>query len=73
MYDAVVEGDAVNIAWFAGVTLFDAALSALLPIALVAYTLNVYVVPLVSPEILIVPDPDVAKVPVILPGVDTAV
>jgi hypothetical protein len=44
-----------------------------LPIALVAYTLNVYVVPDVRPETEIVPEPDVAKVPVILPGVDIAV
>jgi hypothetical protein len=33
----------------------------------------VYAVPLVSPETVIVPDPAVAKVPVILPGLDTAV
>src|ERR1700682_4061246 len=46
----------------AGVTLFDAADGALIPIALVAVTVKVYAVPLVRPVIMCV----VAVVPVLL-------
>jgi hypothetical protein len=50
-----------------------AALGALVPIAFVAVTVNVYVVPEVRPDTLIVPEPDVLNVPVIPPGLDVAV
>jgi hypothetical protein len=56
-----------------GVTLFDAALAALVPIALVAVTVNVYEVPVVNPDTVMVPEPAVARVPVTPPGDDVAV
>jgi hypothetical protein len=53
-----------------GVTLLDAALAALAPCALLAFTVKVYAVPFVSPDTVIGElDPD----PVILPGEDVAV
>jgi hypothetical protein len=56
-----------------GVAEFDAELFAELPIALVAYTVNVYAVPAVRPVTVIVPDPDCETVPVMPPGDDVAV
>ena len=53
--------------------LLEAALLELLPIALVAYTVNVYEVVGFKPVTLIVPEPAVASVPVIPPGDDVAV
>jgi hypothetical protein len=43
------------------------------PRALVAYTLNVYPIPAVNPLTVIVPDPAWLSVPVIPPGLLTAV
>jgi hypothetical protein len=40
---------------------------------LVALTVNVYAVPVVNPDTVIVPEPDVDKVPVKPPGEDVAV
>ena len=54
-----------------GVTLFDAAEAALEPTALVAFTLNVYVVPLVSPATVIEVQGAV-QVPVKPPGDEVA-
>jgi hypothetical protein len=45
----------------------------LLPTAFVAYTVNVYVVPPVKPETVILPEPACETVPVIPLGEDTAV
>jgi hypothetical protein len=53
--------------------LLDAELLALFPAEFVAYTVNVYEVLPVSPETVIVPEPEVARVPVIPPGEETAV
>jgi hypothetical protein len=50
-----------------------AALAGPVPIAFVAVTVNVYAVPVVKPETVIVPEPAVANVPVIPPGLDVAV
>jgi hypothetical protein len=50
-----------------------AALAALWPAEFVALTVNVYDVAAVKPDTVIVPEPAVASVPVILPGVDVAV
>jgi hypothetical protein len=62
---------------FAGVEyvvmLLLAPLDALVPIGLVAVTLNVYAVPAVRPVILNVPPPDWFRVEVIPPGEDVAV
>jgi uncharacterized protein (DUF302 family) len=55
------------------VILLDAELLALLPAEFVAYTVNVYEVLGLSPETVIVPEPAVARLPVIPPGEDTAV
>jgi hypothetical protein len=55
------------------VILLLAALAALVPIAFVAVTVKVYAVLAVSPETVIVPEPDVLNVPVIPPGLDVAV
>jgi len=55
------------------VTLFDAALAALVPIAFVAVTVNVYDVPPDKPLTVIVPEPAWLKVPVKLPGEEVAV
>jgi hypothetical protein len=55
------------------VTELLAAEAALLPAALVAYTVNVYAVPVVKPETVIVPEPDCDTVPVAPPGLATAV
>jgi len=54
----------------AGVMLFEAALVGPVPAPLVAFTVNVYAVPIVNPETVIGED---APVPVILPGLDVAV
>jgi hypothetical protein len=54
----------------AGVTLLDAALGALVPMALVAVTVKVYAVPVVSPVTVM---GDAPPVPVIPPGLDVAV
>jgi hypothetical protein len=54
----------------AGVTLLLAALAALGPYALFAYTTNVYAVPLVKPETV---TGEEAPVPIIPPGLDTTV
>jgi hypothetical protein len=56
-----------------GVAALLAELDALLPTELVAYTVNVYDVPLVKPLTVIVPEPAVDKLPVMLPGLETAV
>lgn len=56
-----------------GVTLLDAALEELVPTELVAVTVNVYAVPVVKPDTVIVPEPAVDNVPVIPPGRDVAV
>jgi hypothetical protein len=53
-----------------GVTLLLAALAALVPTALVAVTVNVYAVPVVSPETVIGEEP---PVPVSPPGLEVAV
>jgi hypothetical protein len=53
--------------------LLDAALLGLFPIEFVAYTVNVYEVLGESPETVIVPEPEVARLPVIPPGEETAV
>jgi hypothetical protein len=58
---------------FGVVMLLLAALAALVPIALVAVTVNVYAVLPVNPVTLIVPEPAVARVPVPPLGVDVAV
>jgi hypothetical protein len=50
-----------------------AELGTLVPFAFVAVTVNVYTVPAVNPETVIVPEPDVLKVPVMPPGLDVAV
>jgi hypothetical protein len=55
------------------VILFDDELDELFPAALVAYTVNVYAVPVVKPLTVMVPEPDCDTVPVIPPGEDTAV
>jgi hypothetical protein len=52
---------------------FEAALDAEFPTAFVAKTVNVYDVPAVSPDTVIVPEPACDNVPVMLPGEDTAV
>ncbi len=53
--------------------LLEAALDALLPTEFVAYTVNVYEVEPLSPETVIVPEPEVESVPVMPPGEETAV
>jgi hypothetical protein len=50
-----------------------AALAALVPTGLVAVTVNVYEVVGLKPVTVIVPEPAVARVPVIPPGEDVAV
>jgi hypothetical protein len=50
-----------------------AELAALVPIGLVAVTVNVYAVPVVKPETVIVPEPAWLNVPVIPPGLEVAV
>jgi hypothetical protein len=57
----------------AGVTLLLAALAGPVPTELVAVTVNVYAVPVVSPETVIVPEPAWDNVPVTPPGLDVAV
>jgi hypothetical protein len=57
----------------AGVTLLDGALAGPSPTALVALTVNVYAVPFVNPETVIVPEPACDKVPVTPPGEEVAV
>jgi hypothetical protein len=61
-----------TVAAAAGVTLFDAAEAALLPLAFVALTVNVYAVPLVSPVTLIAVHGAV-HVPVFAPTTEVAV
>jgi hypothetical protein len=53
--------------------LLEAELAALCPTALVALTVNVYAVPVVKPDTVMVPEPAVARVPVRPPGEDVAV
>jgi hypothetical protein len=50
-----------------------AALAGPVPIAFVAVTVNVYATPDVRPDTVIVPEPEVARLPVIPPGLDVAV
>jgi hypothetical protein len=56
-----------------GVAELEAELAVLVPIALVAVTVNVYVVPVVNPFTVIVPEPACDIVPVMFPGDDVAV
>jgi hypothetical protein len=49
------------------------ALLALSPTELVAFTTNVYVVPELKPETVMVPEPEVDNVPVMPPGDEVAV
>jgi hypothetical protein len=60
----------VTVGGGAGVTMFEAADSGLLPTPFVAWTVNVYAVPLVSP---LTVHGDAAQVPVMDPGVEVAV
>ena len=56
-----------------GVTKLEAALAALVPMVLVAVTVNIYPVPLVKPDTVILPLPDCVTVPVKPPGLEVAV
>jgi hypothetical protein len=51
-----------------GVTLLLAELAELVPTEFVAVTVNVYAVPIVNPDTVIVPEPACDSVPVMLPG-----